>query len=520
MADQQIVIDIEARTAQAMQKLRAMGKMMRAQSAAMATSMQGVQEQLQALGQGKGFDMPEIRGRAEAMEAFDKQTKKVNTNMNTLAAQGMVAAESMESAGSKGKKAGRGISNSFDEAALGVMFFGMQIQRIFGGIIRSGISTFNKVHSQLESTTTATDRLSGAWKFLKFNIGEAMQPLMAFLFPIVESIARWVEEHQKLTRWILLSGAAVGALLMAYGSLKLGIGAVIDMFSKLSGFLGGFSTLISPIAIAIAAVVAGLAGIATMMSQSDFFSKEFKKNVLDPLGGAFSDLGINWGLLVDIGDVLLGVLTVLAQFLTSALSAAINLIVDGIGAMIDSFQSLIHIVKAAQSAYEAWVASKLGMDAKAARAQAEAQHQATQALNDRADAIKNVKEANKAMDKAGRQMNLAFQSVRQGGFKFSEQMKFYKQLEKTAKATKGAKMSVAPNMSKVPRMSKVPTGGPGGMSKLPEKSMKDTAKETKKSNSFLSSIDQTLKQLKNDNISAETARSTVEDITSAANRQR
>jgi phage-related minor tail protein len=403
MADQQIVIDIEARTAQAMQKLRAMGKMMRAQSAAMATSMQGVQEQLQALGQGKGFDMPEISGRAEAMEAFDKQTKKVNTNMNTLAAQGMVAAESMESAGSKGKKAGRGISNSFDEAALGVMFFGMQIQRIFGGIIRSGISTFNKVHNQLESTTTATNRLSGAWKFLKFNIGEAMQPLMAFLFPIVEGIARWVEEHEKLTRWILITGAAVGALLMAYGSLKLGIGAVIDMFGKFTTLiqplmqavasLGGvFSGVVATIGAIIAVFIAIGAAIATNKTVWDSFNNDVLGPIWENFKSLLKTLGLGNVNLNDIlwalkaaADVVATGFAVIGAIVIAVFGSAIQVAISGISSFISALQGLWDSLKSVIKLLQSFWNFLTGDTTKA-------QEQYTKAVEKGKEAMENFKD--------------------------------------------------------------------------------------------------------------------------------
>jgi len=133
------------------------------------------------------------------------------------------------------KKRTNSMMEAFDGAAMGMMFFGMQMKRIFGGIIRSGIKTFNKVMGKLEDTTTNADRLSGAFQFLKFQVGKAFEPLLGFLVPIIANIADFVKQNQTLTASFLSLGAALGTAAMTLGAVQLGYLSVKSAFTS-----GGF----------------------------------------------------------------------------------------------------------------------------------------------------------------------------------------------------------------------------------------------------------------------------------------
>jgi len=224
MADQNIVIDIETRTEMAQQRIAAMGQLFKGQTAAMTKSLQGVQEQIQALGKARGFNMPGIRKSSDVMQnQFNPAMQTAKGKINQISGISKTAGSRMSNMGSRGKQAGHSMMEAFDGAAMGLMFFGMQVQRIFAGIMRSSISTFQDVHSQLEDSTTATDRLSGAWQYLKFNIGEALQPVMSWLVPIVDTMAKFVEENKALVRGFIITGTVLGTLAMLYGAVKLGM---------------------------------------------------------------------------------------------------------------------------------------------------------------------------------------------------------------------------------------------------------------------------------------------------------
>lgn len=119
--------------------------------------------------------------------------------------------------------------------ALSLMFAGMALQRLFGTIIKVGLKAFNEVTASVEGSVTASTKLAGSMKFMGFLIGEALQPIIAWLVPIVEWISDWIEENQSLTAGILVMGAAIGTALMVGGMLKL----AIDGFVSLKGIILG-----------------------------------------------------------------------------------------------------------------------------------------------------------------------------------------------------------------------------------------------------------------------------------------
>ena len=53
------------------------------------------------------------------------------------------------------------------------------------------------MHS-VEGTVTGFDILNGELKYLGFNIGSALEPVVGFLTPIISAVSEWVQEHPKL----------------------------------------------------------------------------------------------------------------------------------------------------------------------------------------------------------------------------------------------------------------------------------------------------------------------------------
>jgi len=199
-----------------------------------SATLSKVQTQVQAMSQSATKNFANMRhkmGKFVPADMLQAQSGKVSQAINTATAQ----LDGFNDLQRTTQKNTTSMADSFDAAALGIMFFGMQLQRVFGGIIRSGVSTFNKVMGQLQDTTTAADRLSGTFKFLKFSIGEALMPILSFLQPITEFIARWVQDNQAITRTVLSIGTAIGGILTTVGAIQLGIKAT--QFAFQSGFL-------------------------------------------------------------------------------------------------------------------------------------------------------------------------------------------------------------------------------------------------------------------------------------------
>lgn len=114
----------------------------------------------------------------------------------------------------------------FQMWALGVMFFGMQIMRVFSRIAKVAFDTFEKVMG--ESINTAREAimgLSASWEMLKFSIGNAiataLEPLMPIILNIIDKISDWIERHPKLTAILVIFGIVLGGIMFFFGQMVL-----------------------------------------------------------------------------------------------------------------------------------------------------------------------------------------------------------------------------------------------------------------------------------------------------------
>lgn len=169
---------------------------------------------------------------------------------------------------------------------LGMLFFGMAMKRLFVGILRSTVSTFNQIMESSDMLGTATQRLAVHWEFLKFVIGSAinrfLEPLMPLIVKIVNSITRWVDAHPGLTAKILILGAALGGFLFILGTLVTPIaglitnfGFMIKKFAKLKGAVQVLITFFSGLGV-VALLLLSLVVIVAMgiwMAFKDNFLK-------------------------------------------------------------------------------------------------------------------------------------------------------------------------------------------------------------------------------------------------------
>lgn len=105
--------------------------------------------------------------------------------------------------------------------AMSIMFFGMALKQMSLQVQRFGTKAFNDVMHSVEGTVTQSDYLNASMMYLGFTIGQAFEPILAFLIPIIDAVANWVSEHEKLTAGILVAAVAIGTLLALAGALKL-----------------------------------------------------------------------------------------------------------------------------------------------------------------------------------------------------------------------------------------------------------------------------------------------------------
>mgnify|MGYP007100052735 CR=1 FL=1 len=133
---------------------------------------------------------------------------------------------------------------AFQGWAMSIMFAGMALERTFKGIAKFGIQSFDDVAHSTEGMTTANDQLNGSMKYLGFVIGDALQPVIEYMIPIVEAIGEWVDVNPEagdafksfkegklgtaITKAVSSGLMGIGGIAMASGSALAG-GALITM---------------------------------------------------------------------------------------------------------------------------------------------------------------------------------------------------------------------------------------------------------------------------------------------------
>lgn len=226
--------------------------------------------------------------------------------------------------------------------ALSIMFLGQQMKQIFTSIATAGLSTFNDVAHSVEGNITSLDLLNAEWTYLKFNIGEALMPLIDWLIPIVSSIADWVQEHQALTAAIVAGGLALGTVLMVAGALKLAFDGIAGALTFMAPLFAGIQTSIAAVAaeagwgfVLTTLGLWALAAVAVIAAWETNFAafQEFIKGIF---GGIWVTIKTVWEGLVTIFK---GVWNIIKGIFTGDFS----LLLDGI---IKVFQGAIKIIVA------------------------------------------------------------------------------------------------------------------------------------------------------------------------------
>jgi len=132
---------------------------------------------------------------------------------------------------------------------LSVMFFGMAMQKFFGGLLRPSLE------------------LVGVFDVMRNTLG-------IFFLPVALQILDWVlalqnfllslsPEAQKFIGWVVVAGAVLGAALFFIGMFTLGIGGLITALAPLGLLLA--LVLINPIQSIIAAIV-GTSGLTAAIA--------------------------------------------------------------------------------------------------------------------------------------------------------------------------------------------------------------------------------------------------------------
>jgi len=276
----------------------------------------------------------------------DTTTKTFGTRSNALANQMEVVRKTTTSLNKEIDRINKK-GTPFAGWAMSIMFAGMAVQRLGTQLKQFGTKAYDEITHSVEGSSTANDRLTASMTMLGYSVGEALQPMLDSIIPIIDAISEWVEKNPELvagiTKWSIILGAMAasgGAIVLAYNGFK-------DLFTILStpfgteGFMG--LTLTSPLILALAAAAVSMGIFATNVDDNPALKEGFS-GVIDKLKDAFKglvdsldDLGISLdtvgGLLFFIGGVILtGLVTgisVVVNWVT-LLSNAITLLVRGL----------------------------------------------------------------------------------------------------------------------------------------------------------------------------------------------
>jgi hypothetical protein len=152
----------------------------------------------------------------------------------------------------------------FSGYALSVMFLGQQLQAMFTNMARFGVKAFNDVMHSVEGTVTQSDMLNSSMTYLGFTIGQALEPVLAYLIPIIDKVADWIVQNPKLTAGIIAVGTALGTILGIGGAAKLAFDGLSGTFFALSGAFSSTSTALGAVSIGLGGIllVAGLLALA------------------------------------------------------------------------------------------------------------------------------------------------------------------------------------------------------------------------------------------------------------------
>lgn len=180
----------------------------------------------------------------------------------------------------------------FNGNLLSLLFFGMEMKRIFGGALKSIFEGYKKAIPENHRFNQLTTQLSANWEFFKFQLADALaqspffQKFVNIAIKILRVFKSLPTPVKELIGWLLVIGAILGGVLMAVGVIGLGVTSLINLWAAMSGSK------------AIGAVVAGIKAIKTKIGAATIASKGFVATWALPIAAVLL-LGYLWKKFVD-----------------------------------------------------------------------------------------------------------------------------------------------------------------------------------------------------------------------------
>jgi len=155
---------------------------------------------------------------AQELGKLDKVFGAIEKSEKQAHSAGMQMTEQARRNFKKIAQAAKPMRQEFAGWAMSIMFFGMALKRTFDTIWKSSTKTFNDVMHSVEGSVTGFDRLDGSLKYLGFTAGAALEPVAAYLIPIIDRVSQWISENETLFAKIVIGTGILGTLFTILGS--------------------------------------------------------------------------------------------------------------------------------------------------------------------------------------------------------------------------------------------------------------------------------------------------------------
>lgn len=180
----------------------------------------------------------------------------------------------------------------FRSEFLSLMFFGMALERAFGGILRASFQTFKQMTEDSSRANNSMTRLTAAWEFFKFTLFEALlrsgvfDKFIQWLIDGIHWFGELSERGQTLVAEILAIGAAIGTALTGVGIIAMGVGGVSNVMPTIRGIAGNVTRALAGVGI----IYLGFNRISDIMDSLD--EGQFGEALHKTITGAMMGTGL------------------------------------------------------------------------------------------------------------------------------------------------------------------------------------------------------------------------------------
>jgi hypothetical protein len=151
------------------------------------------------------------------------------------------------------------VSNIFGKSSvsmLSFLFAAQMVVRVLSRVATTGITTFQQVMSSVEGAATALTILNGYFDYLKFTVGSALnaaiEPFLATFTEWILKVSEWINQHKKLTGWLIIIGIVLGIIVTVVVSILLVIASMVAIFGTAA------TLVIAKVALIVGLFIAGI----------------------------------------------------------------------------------------------------------------------------------------------------------------------------------------------------------------------------------------------------------------------